>query len=74
MLLFQAPGVDARAGAFAVWQLGAEAALSQVDSRVVEFLKILFSQEVYRYIISEFFFRICCMCIEMELAADMFRL
>ena len=49
----QAGGIDARAGGLGVRQLGIVAAHSQLDPRVVESLKILYSQEVYRFALLE---------------------
>lgn len=49
----QGGGVDARAGGLGVHQLGIVAAHSQLDPRMVESLKILYSQEVYRFALLE---------------------
>lgn len=42
-------GVDARAGGLGVHQLGTAAAHTKMNSRVAQDLKVLMSQEVYRY-------------------------
>ncbi|KAL3681230.1 hypothetical protein R1sor_024186 [Riccia sorocarpa] len=47
------PSVDIRAGGLGVRQLGIAAAHCKLDSRVVESLKILLSQEVYRFAMTE---------------------
>lgn len=46
----QASGVDARAGALGAKAAGLAGAHTEVDPRVVQFLKVLFSQSVYRYL------------------------
>ncbi|KAG0566014.1 hypothetical protein KC19_7G031700 [Ceratodon purpureus] len=48
-----APGIDARAGGLGVHQLGVVAAHTQVDPRVAQDLKVLMSQEVYRFAMLE---------------------
>lgn len=47
--IFQAGGVDARAGGFGVRQLGVAASHTKIDPRVAQDLKVLMSQEIYRY-------------------------
>lgn len=49
MQLFEAGGVDARAGGLGVRQLGAAASHTLIDPRVAKDLKILMSQEIYRF-------------------------
>ncbi|KAL2610633.1 hypothetical protein R1flu_029206 [Riccia fluitans] len=51
--LDMSPGVDVRAGGLGVRQLGIAAVHCHLDPRVVESLKILLSQEVYRFAMTE---------------------
>ncbi|XP_024370917.1 protein ADP-ribosyltransferase PARP3 [Physcomitrium patens] len=46
-------GVDARAGGLGVHQLGTAAAHTKMNSRVAQDLKVLMSQEVYRFAMTE---------------------
>eukprot|EP01018_Ginkgo_biloba_P012770 Gb_02125 [translate_table: standard] len=48
-----ADGVDVRYGGLGVRQLGIAAAHTKLDPRVTEILKLLFSQEIYRYAMTE---------------------
>ena len=50
MQFFQAGGIDARAGGLGVRQLGVAASHTQIDPRVAQDLKVLMSQEIYRFL------------------------